>query len=226
MLSPDVLIPLAIVIFFAIGIHEYCHCKFADLAGDPTPRFYGRVTLNLFKHFDPLGTIMIFLTSVTGVGMGWGKPAPINPQKMRNPRFDTFVAVAAGPLSNIIQATLYAFVLRFLMQNGTVTIDQVLSAMERHPVGFLPMLLTMGVTVNLGLALFNLIPLGRLDGHWLVGLMLPEKQRHYWFQFNRSYGWTILVALVLLGQTVPQLDILGIVVGPPFIFLFRLLTGI
>src|SRR6186997_2172011 len=105
---PEILFALALVIFFAIGIHEYCHCKFADMAGDPTPAFYGRVTLNLFKHFDPIGTIMIIISSLYGVGIGWGKPAPINPSKMNNPKWDTFIAVAVGPLSNLLQATIFA----------------------------------------------------------------------------------------------------------------------
>ena len=218
---PDVLIALAIVIFFGIGIHEYCHCKFADMAGDPTPRFYGRVTLNLFKHFDPLGTLMIIISSLSGVGFGWGKPAPINPQKMRNPRWDTFVAVAAGPLSNLVQATVYAMFLRICLSQGAFGANDVFLALGRESTGFLPTLLTLGISVNLGLALFNLIPLGVLDGHWLVGLLLPDKQQHYWFKFNRTYGWMILVAIIFLGQ-----GLLAKIVGPPFVFLFKLLTGI
>ena len=75
-----------IVIFFAIGLHEYAHCKMADVAGDPTPRYYGRVTLNLFKHFDPVGTMMIIITTLYGFGIGWGKPAPMDARKMKNPR--------------------------------------------------------------------------------------------------------------------------------------------
>ena len=216
---------LIFVIFFAIGIHEYCHCKFADMAGDPTPRFYGRVTLNLFKHFDPLGTLMIFITNLTGYGIGWGKPAPINPEKMRNPRFDTFVAVAAGPLSNLLQATVYAMILRVCLRQGAVAPEEVLDALVRQPGPLLPTLLTLGVSVNLGLALFNLIPFGVLDGHWLVGLMLPEKQRYYWFKFNRSYGWMILVGIIIFGQ-VTNVRILGTIIGPPLIYLFQLLTGL
>lgn len=72
---PNIL-AMIIVIFFAIGLHEYAHCKFADMAGDPTPRMYGRVTLNLFKHFDPLGSIMILFTVLNGFGIGWEDPRP------------------------------------------------------------------------------------------------------------------------------------------------------
>jgi Zn-dependent protease len=223
----EVLFALAIVIFFAIGIHEYCHCKFADMAGDPTPRFYGRVTLDLTKHFEPMGTFMIAFSSLTGVGIGWGKPAPINPEKMRNPRFDTFVAVAAGPLSNLVQAIIYALILRIFLSSGVFSVNDVLDALfrEHKSIPFLAALLTLGVQVNLGLALFNLIPFGVLDGHWLVGLMLPEKQRYYWFRFNRTYGWMIFVGIILIDQ-IANIGILGRIVWPPFAFLFKLLTGI
>ena len=99
---PEAILAIGIVIFFGLGLHEYAHAKFADLAGDPTPRYYGRVTLNLFKHFDLLGAIMIAFTAISGFGIGWGKPVPMDPRKMRNPRWDHFVAVAAGPLSNLL----------------------------------------------------------------------------------------------------------------------------
>ncbi len=221
----EILCSLAIIIFFAIGIHEYCHCKFADLAGDPTPRFYGRVTLNLFKHFDPLGTIMIAVSSISGYGIGWGKPAPINPSKMRNPRWDTFIAVAAGPLSNLLQATLFGFLLRLSLASGSFSTEDVFAALVRHHTNPLAALFTIGVEINLALFLFNLIPFGILDGHWLVGQLLPEPQRLGWYRFNRQVGWQILVGIILIGQFTP-FNPLGALLGKPLFFLFRLLTGI
>ncbi|MCB0826582.1 MAG: site-2 protease family protein, partial [Armatimonadetes bacterium] len=152
-----------IVIFFAIGIHEFAHCWFADAAGDPTPRSMGRVTLNLFKHFEPVGTFMIVFTSLTGYGIGWGKAAPMNPARMDNPRRDFFFAVAAGPLSNVLQAAFFGFTIRVLASTGLL---------YKLP-QFAIMLLFLGVFINIGLFLFNLIPLGPLDGQWLVGLLLP-----------------------------------------------------
>lgn len=219
------LVAIGIVIFFAIGIHEYCHCKFADMAGDPTPSFYGRVTLNLFKHFDPLGTIMIVVSSLSGYGLGWGKPAPINPSKMRNPRWDTFIAVAAGPLSNLLQATIFAFCLRFAMRSGAVSFDMVDAALQRGHTSFAAALLVVGIEINLGLFLFNLIPFGILDGHWLVGQLLPDRERLHWYKFNRSYGWQLLVGLILAEQFF-HVPILSAIIGPPFRGLFSLLTGL
>ncbi len=204
-----------IVIFFAIGLHEYSHAKFADLAGDPTPRYYGRVTLNLFKHFDPLGTIMIVITSITGYGIGWGKPVMVDPRKMRNPRWDHFISVAAGPLSNIAQAVVWAIVFRVII----------------HPGGSLPSmfvlyLVTMGVIINLSLCFFNLIPLGPLDGHWLVGAFLPDDLRARWYLFNRQVGTIFLFGIIILGQLGGGGSIIGKIIGPPVGYMFRLLTGV
>jgi Zn-dependent protease len=197
-----------IVIFFAIGIHEYAHCKLADAAGDPTPRYYGRVTLNLFKHFDPLGSIMIVITTLSGFGIGWGKPAPMDPRKMRNPRWDFFMAVAAGPISNFLQAVVFALIFRLIIRSA----PQLMVTPLLRP-SFLGILIIMGVYINLGLMFFNLIPLGPLDGHWLVGLLMPEKQRHYWNRWNLQYGMFALFGLILLGN-LTQFDPIGQVLEP------------
>lgn len=207
-----------LVLFTAIGLHEYAHCKVADLSGDPTPRLMGRVTLDLTKHFDPLGTIMILVTTFTGFGIGWGKPAPINPSKMKNPRWDTFFTVLAGPVSNLLQACIYAVVFRVL----------VLTAPSLVQPGFLQTLLGVGVIVNIALALFNLIPLGLLDGHWLVGLLLPEPARTKWFQFNRSIGMFAFVGLILIDQVLAKtagFSILDTILFNPTMLIARFLLG-
>jgi Zn-dependent protease len=201
-----------IVGFFAIGLHEYAHCKFADMAGDPTPRYYGRVTLNLTKHFDPLGTIMMLVTATTGRGIGWGKPAPINPAKMRNPRWDTFIAVAAGPLTNLLQAVVWGIFARILLAVHLVSFEDIfMGADGGRPPSFIGAVLYMGVLLNLSLCFFNLFPIPPLDGHWLLGLLMPEKPRDLFFLYGRRYGGFVLLALVLIGQQFHQLSIFRIV---------------
>jgi len=206
----------ALILFLAIGLHEYAHCKFADMAGDPTPAYYGRVTLDLTKHFEMSGVIMMVITTMTGFGIGWGKPSPVNPAKMRNPRLDWFISVAAGPISNLVQATIYALILRLgikaqiFEQLGDPSIRMFVSAW-----------LVYGVAINIGLACFNLIPFGPLDGHWLVGLMLPEKQRHYWFKFNQQVGMPGLFVVIILMQVL-NISLLN----GPVSYLFKLLVGI
>ncbi|MCW5937447.1 MAG: site-2 protease family protein [Fimbriimonadaceae bacterium] len=213
---PELIAAVLIVIFLGIGLHEYAHAKLADLAGDPTPAFYGRVSLNLFRHFDPLGSLMILFTAFTGFGIGWGRPVPMNPQQMRNPRWDHFVAVLGGPVSNLIQAALYAIVMRLTMLTGTY---------EQLPT-FVHLLLYFGVSLNLTLCFFNLIPLGPLDGMWLVGTFMNDKSRLQWTRWNLTFGQFVFLGAVLLSQLSPGPGIIGLVIRPPMVLLFRFLTGV
>ena len=213
------LVATLIVLFLGIGFHEYSHAKFADMAGDPTPRYFGRVTLNLTKHFELMGTIMMVVTTLSGFGIGWGKPCPMDPRKMRDPRWDHFVAVLAGPVSNLIQAAIYGTIMRILLQNRMS-----MGSLATLP-PFLANLLQFGVTVNLSLCFFNLIPLGPLDGHWLIGSFLPPKARSQWYLFNRGAGTMILFGLIFLGQ-MSRVPLLGMILGPPVDAGFKLITGI
>ncbi len=207
--------PIAIVISIAvillsIALHEFAHAKFADAAGDPTPRMMGRVTLNPLAHLDPIGTIMIIITSITGFGFGWGKPVMVNPNKMKNPRWDHFVSVAAGPATNLLLATVFAILLRVAVDPKTI---QVIRYVDPASAGPLPFFLFMGVIINIALCLFNLIPVGPLDGHWMVGTFMSEPTRTRWYQFNRGPGALIFIVLILMPRGSP-LDFFGIILRP------------
>lgn len=203
-----------LVLFFGIGLHEFAHAKVADMAGDPTPRLMGRVTLNLTKHFEPMGTLMIIVTTLSGFGIGWGRAVMVDPNKMKNPRWDHFASVIAGPLSNLTQAVFFGAALRFVL----------IGMPNIQAESFLFLFLYQGVVVNLSLMLFNLIPLGPLDGHWLVGLMMPVKTRLEWFKFNQTVGTFLLLAVVLIGQF-SGVSLIGMVIRRPAEFLFQLLVG-
>lgn len=210
------------VIFLAIGLHEYAHCKVADMAGDPTPRDFGRVTLNLTKHFEPMGTMMIIFTTISGFGIGWGRPAPINPSKMNNPRWDTLAAVIAGPASNILQAAIWAMIFRLMLMAGPE-----LLFVQGGPTMF-GLFLQLAVYVNLVLAFFNLIPFGPLDGHWIVGQLLPEKPRFYWYKFNRGVGTYILFAIIIGSQLMSStlgFNLIWDTIGPIANALYTFFTG-
>ena len=198
-----------LILFLSIGLHEFAHAKVADSAGDPTPRIYGRVTLNLFKHFDPFGFIMILVTSYTGFGIGWGRPVPCDPRKMRNPKWDHFLTVAAGPITNILLAAVFALLFH-------------LSVGMQWTGAYWIAFLLLGVVINLSLAVFNLIPLGPLDGHWLVGAFLPERSRYAWYRWNQTTGTFLLLGLVLFGQINPSLNVLGKILRPVTNFFMNL----
>ena len=157
---------------------------------------------------------MIIFTTLSGFGIGWGKPAPMDPNKMKNPRWDFFIAVAAGPTSNILQAVIYAIFLR-IAAPGPVLITP-----NSAPQVFIESVLVYGVIINIALALFNLIPIGPLDGQWLIGLLLPEKQRYEFWRFQRSIGIAGLVIVVLAINFLPSSIFLV-----PISTVFHFLTG-
>jgi len=202
------------VLFFGIGLHEYAHAKFADMAGDPTPGIYGRVTLNLTKHFEVFGTIMMAVTMLAGVGIGWGKPVPMDPRKMRNPRWDHFVAVIAGPISNLLQAGVFAIVARLITMTNPALMEN----------SFVDALLHTGIITNLALFLFNLIPLGPLDGMWILGTFLPEPTRNQWTRWNLTVGSFVFLGLILFGQ-LSGLNFISKIILPPLVVMYKFLVG-
>lgn len=211
--DPQFIFATIVVLVLAITVHEYCHAVFADMAGNPTPRMQGRVTLNPLAHLDPMGSILMVMTVINGFGIGWGKPVMVQPNKMRNPRWDHFISVIAGPLSNLLQATLFAMVLRFGFGS------------KLDPTSFLALFLFLGVLVNIGLFLFNLIPIGPLDGHWLVGAFLPDPLRYRWYVWNRSVGTLVLFGVLIVGWIAPQYSLISAVLRPGAEYFERLLLG-
>ena len=162
---------------------------------------------------------MILVTVFYGYGIGWGKPAPMDPRKMRNPRWDFFAAVAAGPICNFLQATVYAMILRLIFATQPLLLVQ-----SDGTLNFWGILLEAGVFVNIRLMFFNLIPLGPLDGHWLIGQFFPEPARYNWHKWNMEVGTYILFGLIFLGQLTGR-SILGAILDPPSILTYRFLTG-
>lgn len=174
---------LALVI--AITVHEFAHAFVADRLGDPTPRLQGRLTLNPLAHLDPLGTLMLFL-----VRFGWGKPVQFDPFNLRNPRRDAALISVAGPVSNLIVATIGSILLQLTLRS------------DGGPLwfGFLQTLIVMNVV----LAVFNLVPIHPLDGFKIVGGLLPHDKAKEWYQLER-YGMIFLIFLIfpLLSNTPP-----------------------
>jgi Zn-dependent protease len=220
--DPTYIIMAMTVIILAVSIHEYAHAKFADLAGDRTPAMMGRVTLNPLAHLDPLGTLLMFITVLYGVGIGWGKPVMMRPQNMRNPRWDHFVAVLAGPVSNLVQAFLYGAVLRIYLATSPASISgsNLFGGAATNP---LLTFLLLGVLINVSLFCFNMLPIGPLDGSWLVSAFLPDPIRYRWIQFNQGIGTFVLLGLILVSQASGGGGILQAIIGPMSNFIFRAL---
>lgn len=172
--------PLAFAILFptlliSITIHEFAHAWVADHLGDPTPRYQGRVTLNPLAHLDPLGTIAMLL-----VGFGWGRPVEYDPYNLKNPLRDTALIAAAGPFSNLVIASLLAVIIRV----GLV------------PSELFAFILLNIITINVVLAIFNLIPVYPLDGSKIILALLPRTTAIEFDTFMHRYGMFVLLLLI------------------------------
>ncbi len=177
----------------AIALHESGHTLMATLLGDSTPRSEGRQSLSLRTHLDSLGTvlclILAFYPALAGpVGLGWGKPVKTDAWKLRGgPNAGTLLVALAGPLLNVLVGLLFAVLLRLLpasLFNNDIAIR-------------LPQLLTVFASVNISIAIFNILPFYPLDGYQIVYTLLPTRQA---VQFAKSlpYGPLIVLALFFL----------------------------
>jgi Zn-dependent protease len=169
-----------VILFFSVIFHEVAHGWVAFRLGDPTARLYGRLTLNPFKHIDPLGTFVVPL-ALKFMGffpIGWAKPVPINYANLKNPRRDMMLVALAGPATNISLALVASFLLAFPFE---LVVKDILSSI---------------ILVNLLLALFNLIPIPPLDGSRIVMGLLPARFAKAYAQLE-SFG--LIIVLVLLN---------------------------
>lgn len=182
-IDPEIFFATIIAFVIAVTIHEFMHAWSALYLGDSTAYSLGRVTLNPVMHFDPLGfVLMIFLAMGLGV-IAWGKPVPVNPNRMRYGKVGFALTALAGPASNLILAAAVVFPLRFS---------------DVELVGFPGLLVSQLVFINLLLAAFNMIPIPPLDGSKILAGILPD----FWYPYIarlEQYGFGILLLLILLG---------------------------
>jgi Zn-dependent protease len=184
---------IAIAFLIAIDVHEFAHAYVADRLGDSLPRGQGRVTLNPIRHLDPFGTLMIFMTFVGGIGIGWGKPVQVNPSRIANGRHGMALVAVAGVIDNLLTAIVAAVLLQFGL----------LSGFFYHPGGAVVAvanLLSVVVQINVLLAVFNfLIPLPPLDSFNFLVNVLPLRWSWQLRQIER-FGPIILLLVVLGSQ--------------------------
>ena len=180
----------ALPVLFAITVHEAAHGYVARHFGDNTAYVMGRVTLNPFKHIDPIGTIlmplMLYFATSGAFLFGYAKPVPVNFGNLRNPKRDMIWVALAGPGSNFIQAVLWALVFVGLIATGV-----------SEP--FFIKMAKGGVLVNLVMCAFNLFPLPPLDGGRVLAGLLPRGQAQTFLARIEPYGFFIVMALVLAG---------------------------
>lgn len=173
------IIPAALL---AIMCHEIAHGFVSYLLGDPTAKQMGRLTLNPLKHIDPIGALSLILFRV-----GWAKPVMIDPRYYKNPKWGTALVSLAGPLTNFVLAIISAFL--YFVIYKFINIQLILNI-------FLPFFLYSAI-LNIGLGLFNLIPIPPLDGSKIIGAILPNQAYYQYMKYQR-YGTIFMLILILV----------------------------
>lgn len=171
----------------AITVHEFAHAWMANRLGDPTARIHGRLSLNPLKHYDRVGTTMLLFSATARafgapiIPLGWAKPVPFDPYNLENPRRDGALIALAGPVSNLLLATLISFLTRTIFME----------------VALLNIVSLSFIMINVSLAIFNLIPIHPLDGSKILPALLPPAMSVDYERAMRRYGMIILLFMIL-----------------------------
>lgn len=167
------------VVFCTLPVHEYAHALVADKLGDKTARLSGRLTLNPMAHIDILGAVMILF-----VGFGYAKPVPVNPRNFKNPKKGMALTALAGPFANILLAVIFMFLSNVFSLFGNSIFVQAFY-----------IFFTFAASINVGLAVFNLIPIPPLDGSRVLELIIPDR---YYYKFARYERYIVIGIFVLI----------------------------
>ncbi len=189
LLNPSYLIGMAILFLTSMPIHEWAHAWAAYQLGDDTASLRGRLTLNPLAHLDPVGTFTLLF-----LGFGWGKPVPVSPYRLRgNMRTSMMLVGAAGPFSNLVMAMLAAIPLRLGWLNYLYPINVSAAILVDD-------ILYRFIFINLGLMLFNLIPIVPLDGSRILAWLLPPSWANVMDRIEQFGGMGLMLVLYFLSR--------------------------
>lgn len=192
-----------LIIFLILPIHECAHAWAAHKMGDDTAAYSGRLTLNPLAHIDILGAACLLLT-----GFGWAKPVPINPLKFKKQRFGISITAAAGPLSNLIVSFIAMIIYRVILSLPGAS-GYYLSSTGEITAGFVLLyMLQFFILVNIGLAIFNLIPIPPLDGSKILSYFTSAKLDR-WIYEHQMVVNLVFFAVIITGILSKPLSIIG-----------------
>lgn len=177
------ILAVLLIVFLILPFHEWAHAFTASLMGDKSVKYRGRLSINPLSHIDPMGALCLLL-----FGFGWAKPVPIDPRNFRNPKFGMAVTAIMGPVANLIAAlagmlifnAIYFFAPEFFI-----------GGFGRFAVAFL----SYYISCNIGLAVFNLIPIPPLDGSKVLFLFLPDKAVDFCYRYQQIFFMVLFIGL-------------------------------
>lgn len=175
-----------LLLFTAVPVHECAHALIADKLGDPTPKAQGRITLNPFAHLTLWGSLMLIVA-----GFGWGKPVAVDARNFKHPKRDMAITALAGPVSNLLMSYLSMVIYKILISHAVIGS---MSDDAAEIASYVGVIFLMSMYLNVGLAVFNFLPLPPLDGSKIFNSVLPDK--YYWkvMQYERY----IMIAVIIL----------------------------
>ena len=201
------------IVVLALSVHETAHGYVAYKLGDPTARSLGRLSLNPLKHLDPMG----FLCMVA-FGFGWARPVPVNSRYFKKPKRNMALCAVAGPASNVLLAFVFALLMKLTFA--------ILPAFDFNFDGYAfvaiqlwLILLELGVSLNISLAVFNLIPIPPLDGSKILYMFLPPKVLYKFLQYERQISLALLLLVAFGALSGPLSMISGMLTSLIFLIL-------
>ena len=194
-----------IVLIIVIGLHEFSHAWVANFFGDPTAKREGRVSLNPFRHIDVIGMLMLFI-----VGLGWGKPVPVNSYYFKKPKLYEALTAFAGPLMNLIIALIAVIPLKYFSNFRGVIWGDFLT------------ICSLFFEISLGLFAFNMLPFAPLDGSKFLQLIVPKKYENLYAYYLAKSGMYFMVFVIFDNLFLSKylgFSILSLVLGKIIVFL-------
>lgn len=196
-LSLERLIMLLPLILIVLPVHELAHGYVAYKLGDPTAKDAGGLTLNPLRHLDPFGLIMMVVA-----GVGWAKPVPVNSSYFKNRKAGMILVSMAGPLSNLILAFIFMLLWGLVVKLIAIGVIVINTAAMNTFIGYLIDFFSFFISVNISLAVFNLIPVPPLDGSRLISAFIPEESYYRFARYEQYIGLAfIILVIVLPGNT-------------------------